>query len=247
METPPPSRRSGPTAPAKSTSRPDAGESGARAPSSPDAGPRSTRLSSGLASEPRLAATRPIDESGDRAPRVQLVAALLLLLVLVVVPLYLWRRPRATDGEGPAATGSSTPVSVPIAAGGDAGASGDGGDPGVTVGEVKMLECHDPGSKKTAPADCDRLPLFEHAVTDAIRAEASCGTGAGEVLWVVDVSTLRKKTPVLVTVTKDGHALKSGKVATDCTTALKRALAGAVVDKTHAHARYKMEVTASYR
>ncbi len=243
METPPPSRKSGAFSPAK-VSRPDASES-VRAPSSPDAGPRSSRLGSSSPSEPRLAATRPVDDSGERAPRVQLVAALLLLLVLVVVPLYLWRRPRTVEPD-PNGSATTAALTTPVVVGGDAGTA-DAGEAAVTLGELRMVECHDPGSKRTAPADCDRLPAFEHAVTDAIRAEASCGTGAGEVLWVVDVSTLRKKSPVLVTVTKDGHALKSGKVATDCTSALKKALAAVVVDKTHAHARYKMEVTATYR
>jgi hypothetical protein len=227
-------------------SRPDASESQPRAPSSPDVGPRSVRLGSGPPSEPRLVSTKPIDGDSDRAPRIQLVAALLLLLVLVVVPLYLWRRPRVADGDPSAATLSSTTVVAPVLAGGDGG-TGDGGSQLVTLGEVKMLECHDPGSKRTAPADCDRLPTFEHTVTDAIRNEAACGSGAGEVLWIVDVSTLRKKTPILVSVSKDGHALKSGKVATDCTAAVKRALTGAALDAGHAHARYKIEVSAAYR
>lgn len=240
----PPSRRSGAFTPAPK-SRPDGGE--VRAPSSPDAGPRSSRLGSGSPSEPRIATTKPIEGDGDRAPRIQIVAALLLLLVLVVVPLYLWRRPRAVDGDanngGPATSAS---MIAPVVAGGDAGA-GDGGSSAVTLGELRMLECHDPGPKHTAPADCDRLPTFEHAVTEAIRSEAACGTGAGEILFIVDVSTLRKKSPILVSVTKDGHALKSGKVATDCTVAVKKALSGVALDPGHAHARYKMEIAATYK
>ncbi len=219
---------------------------GPRAPSSPDAQPpRSSRLGSGPPSEPRIATTKPIDGDGDRAPRIQIVAALLLVLVLVVVPLYLWRRPRVAENDGPPAA-SQVAVITPVVGMGDGGTDAAGSSL-VTLGELKMIECHDPGPKHTAPADCDRVPTFEHAVTDAIRAEAACGAGAGEVLWIVDVSTLRKKSPVLLSVTKDGHALKSGKVATDCTTAVKRALSSATLDPTHAHARYKMEVTANYR
>lgn len=225
---------------------PRSGAAGTRAPSSPDAAPpRSSRLGSGPPSEPRIATTKPIDGDGDRAPRIQIVAALLLVLVLVVVPLYLWRRPRVDAGDA-APTASQSTVVTPISGAADAGADATGSSL-LTLGEMKMIECHDPGPKRTAPSDCDRLPQFERAVTDAIRAEAACGAGAGEVLWIVDVSTLRKKTPVLLSVTKDGHALKSGKVATDCTTAVKRSLSAATLDPGHAHARYKMEVTASYR
>ena len=137
-------------------------------------------------------------------------------------------------------------VATPIAGAGDGGVDAATSSL-VTLGELKMIECHDPGPKHTAPADCDRVPVFERAVTDAIRTEAACGAGAGEVLWIVDVSTLRKKSPVLLSVTKDGHALKSGKVATDCTTAVKRALSAATLDPTHALGRYKREGAASDR
>lgn len=192
--------------------------------------------------------SKPIEGDGDRAPRIQIVAALLLLLVLVIVPLYLWHRPRAVADDG-ASPSASLATGAPIL-GGDAGLGmiiPDGGSPLVTLGDMKMLECHDPGSRRTSPTDCDRLPAFEHAVMDSIRAEGACGAGAGEVLYIVDVSTLRKKSPILVTVSKDGHALKSGKVATDCAVAVKKALSVTALDPGHAHARYKLDITASYK
>lgn len=244
MEGQPPSRRSGsiPTGP-----------SSARAPSSPDAAPKSSRFSS--PSEPRIATSKPIgtvasDDGGDRAPKIQIVAALLLLLVLVVVPLYLWRRPRVDPDAAANPATSSTAGDTPIV-GADGGSSAalaiDSGSSAVSLGEMKMLECHDPGSKRTAPADCDRLPTFERAVLDAIQSEGKCAAGLGDLTWIVDVSSQRKKSPVLLSITKDGHALKSGKVATDCTSAVKKDLQSVALDPTHAHTRYKLEVVATYR
>src|SRR5947208_1746192 len=66
--------------------------------------PSGSAFGSGPPSEPRPIASRPGADAGPERTnpvqgRVQLIAALLLLLVLVVVPLYLWRRPRATANE----------------------------------------------------------------------------------------------------------------------------------------------------
>src|SRR5437879_12999101 len=80
--------------------------------------PRASQPSlSGGPSEPRPIVGRPGADAGpDRLNpvqgRVQLIAALLLLLVLVVVPLYLWRRPRATANEEKTAATQLTSAQV---------------------------------------------------------------------------------------------------------------------------------------
>ena len=114
-----------------------------------------------------------------------------------------------------------------------------------------MLECHDPGPKHTAAADCDRLPSFEHALTEAILENAACavGGGGGDVVWVVDASFQRKKTPIQLAAAREGRTLKNPKVLATCLAAVRKSLTNVQLelsDKTHAHARYKLEVTATY-
>lgn len=204
---------------------------------------------------------RPGAAEADRAPRIQLVAGLLLLLVLVVVPLYLWRRPRVVRPESEA-DDAATPASlasVPVL-----GAQGDAstlplGFPvpiprsreGILVAEVKTLECHDPGPKHTAASDCDRLPAFERALSEAILDNAACavGGGGGDIAWIADASFQRKKTPIQLTAAKEGRTIKNPKVVATCLAAVKKSLMNVqleTLDKTHAHARYKLEITATY-
>ena len=203
---------------------------------------------------------KPGAAEADRAPRIQLVAGLLLLLVLVVVPLYLWRRPRVVRPESEA-DDAATPASlasVPVL-----GAQGDAAAPlgvpipiprareGISVTEVKTLECHDPGPKHTPASDCDRLPAFERALVEAILENAACaaGGGGGDIVWLVDASYQRKKTPIQLSAAKEGRTIKNPKVIATCLTAVKKSLTNVqleLLDKTHAHARYKLELTATY-
>ncbi len=200
-------------------------------------------------SEPRPIPGRPgADASADRPARVQLIAALLLLLVLVVVPLYLWRRPRAGASEvenKAAATLASTQIvetSAPVV------------DPkvhtrdGVTVSDAKIVACHDPGSKRTAAAACDHLPSFEAALSKAILDSASCvppGTPAGAIAFLADASYSRHKSPIHVKSTHEGTTMPA-KVVAGCVADVKKALSSTSLDQAHGHARYDVEVDATY-
>src|SRR5262245_28503960 len=105
----------------------------------------------------------------DRPARIQMIVALVLALVLIAIPLYLWRRPRAeaepvanAPGGAPAAalSPSESGVSGPRAA--------DTPATRMTLGEPRVLECHDPGAKRTAAEQCDRLGAFDKAFAKAI-------------------------------------------------------------------------------
>ncbi len=199
-------------------------------------------------SEPRPIPGRPgADAGSDRPARVQLIAALLLLLVLVVVPLYLWRRPRAVvETEAPNA--SASVAAATITSDEVARVEKVHTKDGVTVTDAKVIGCHDRGSKRTAPSSCDHLPGLEAALSKAVLDAASCapaGTPAGAIAFVVDASYGRHKSPMKVTQGRDGTTMPP-KVVAACLAEVKRVLASAPLDQTHAHARYRLEVDATY-
>ncbi len=203
-------------------------------------------------SEPRPIPGRPgADASPDRPARIQLIAALLLLLVLVVVPLYLWRRPRAAATEESAKNAAA----LALASAQVADTASPPPDPtvhakdGVTVADAKVTACHDPGSKRTAPGACDRLPTFESAIAKAVLDSAACvppGTPPGTIAFRVDVSYARHKNPIRVLLARDRTTM-SGKIATACATDVKKALSTSSLDQTHAHARYDLTIDATYK
>jgi hypothetical protein len=175
----------------------------------------------------------------DRPARLQMIVALVLGLVLVAIPLYLWRRPRVespvvvSDADGGPALAAPAPPAE------DAGG-------GITLADPKVLECHDPGPGSTPPERCDHLVDFEKAFAKAIQDAASCTTSPGTVPYVADVSFARKKQPIHLTINKDGRTLKA-KSAPNCTAAVKKNLANASLDgMKHEHARYKIEIVATY-
>ena len=178
----------------------------------------------------------------------QLIAALLLLLVLVVVPLYLWRRPRA------AATDDAKPTAAALASAQIAEPPAPTADPkvhtkdGVTVSDAKIIACHDPGSKRTAPGACDHLPSFEGALSKAILDSASCvpaGTPTGAIAFVVDASYSRHKNPIHVKAGREGTTMHT-KIASACIADVRKALAATALDQAHGHSRYDIEVDATY-
>jgi hypothetical protein len=188
---------------------------------------------------------------------VQLIAALLLLLVLVVVPLYLWRRPRAVAvDEAANAANASAALSNQVSEPPPPEAKVHTKD-GVTIGDAKIIGCHDRGSKRTAAGACDRVPGLEGALSKAILDAASCatlaapsagaaaGTPAGSIAFVLDASYARHKSPVHVTAGRDGTTMPP-KVVAACVAEVKKSLAAAPFDTTHAHGRYQIEVDATY-
>ena len=223
-------RRAGSSSPGE-TSSPAPGPSLSRA-SVPPSEPRST--SRGSFSQ--------LDIGGaDRPARLQMIVALILGLVLVAIPLYLWRRPRA---DAVAVTGS-----------GDAGAASSTTAPAApaveekpTATDLKILLCQDPGPKKTAPEQCDHVADVEKAFTKAIEESGSCmpkEAGGGTVVYVADVSFKRKA--VNVATPKEGRTMKNVKAVSVCQAAVKTRLQALPLDPiTHAHARYKIAMTATY-
>lgn len=215
--------------------------------------PRASQPSlSGPPSEPRPIVGRPGADAGPERTnpvqgRVQLIAALLLLLVLVVVPLYLWRRPRATANE--TQTNATQLASAQVQ---DTQQAPPDPKPrakdGVTVADAKVIACHDPGSKRTAPAACDHLPGFEGALAKAILDSASCvppGTPAGSITFMADASYARHKSPIHVKHTQ-GTTL-APKVVAACVSDVRKALSSIALDQAHAHARYDVEIDAQYK
>jgi hypothetical protein len=195
-------------------------------------------------SEPRStsrASFSQLDISADRPARLQMIVALILGLVLVAIPLYLWRRPRAESiavvgsGDGGADPASSAPSPGPPP------------DDKPTLGEVKSILCQDPGPKKTAPEQCDHVVEVEKAFAKAIEESASCAkdAGGGTIQYVTDISFKRKS--ISVATPKDTRTMRNAKVAAACQAAVKGKLQALPLDSiTHAHARYKIAITASY-
>jgi len=203
-------------------------------------------------SEPRPIAGRPgADASPDRPARVQLIAALLLLLVLVVVPLYLWRRPRAAATE----EAQKTAAALALASAQVEAPPAPPPDPivhtkdGVTVADAKVVSCHDPGSRKTAPGACDRIPNFEAAIGKAVLDAAACvpaGTPVGSIGFRIDASYARHKNRVRVTIAHDRTTI-AAKLAASCASDVKKALAAIELDQAHAHTRYELTLDATYK
>lgn len=216
--------------------------------SKPLPGPSSSRASV-PPSEPRStsrASFSQVDLSADRPARLQMLVALVLGLVLVAIPLYLWRRPRA---ESIAATGSADSGVDPNAAAAPTTTASPSDEGKPTLGEPKSILCQDPGPKKTAPEQCDHLADVEKAFAKAIEETApSCApkeAGGGTIQFVADVSFKRKA--LNVSTPKDGRTLKSAKVVSACQSAVKSRLQAVSLDAVqHAHARYKIAITASY-
>jgi hypothetical protein len=196
-------------------------------------------------SEPRStsrASFSHLDVGAERPARLQMIVALLLGLVLVAIPLYLWRRPRA---ESIAANSGADSGVDPNAA---APAATTSEDLKPTLGDTKVLQCQDPGPKKTAPEQCDHVAEVETALAKAIEENASCvprDAGGGTIQYVADVSFKRKV--IGISTPKETRTMKNAKVVTACQSAVKSKLSSLSLDNVnHGHARYKIAITASY-
>jgi hypothetical protein len=176
-----------------------------------------------------------------------MILALLLGILLFAVPLYLWRRPRSTQWtlRPDAAVADAArdvvvpapPLEVPP-------------PPPLKLADARVLECHDRGSKHTPPEQCDHVAGFEKAFADAILASHECvpvDAGVGTIEFVADLSFGRKRSPVTLTLPKDGRSYASANIAKDCAAGVRARLAGfPVAPLPHEHARYKVAVVATY-
>ena len=197
----------------------------------------------------------------ERRAQLRVALAFLLGALLIALPLYFFRRSRNAPIESAttaAEAGPSSDAGAADAAIADAATS----TVNVTVGGARVLECHDQGSAKTAPADCDHPATIEAALASAIVASASCAHGeAGTIGYEVDLSFLRKRNPLEITAPHDERTLKSNRAAKACTVDVKRtllavidpdggvphpAIVAAMATAPHAHGRYRLLVTATY-
>lgn len=116
---------------------------------------------------------------GDRPLRAQLVVALVVVLILIAVPLYLWRRPGASQTPS-----ADSPDASPDAASVADGAAADGPDSGagqerVTLSPVQRVRCSaSPTGHRGAV--CDPLPFFDQALAKAIRDNVDCAPRTGK-------------------------------------------------------------------
>lgn len=134
---------------------------------------------------------------GDRPLRAQLVVALVVGLVLLAVPLYMWRRPSGTE-NAPGDAGADAPdgaLSSDAAAAAAADAAAQ--DERVKLGAAQRIKCAaSPGSRGQEGTLCDHLPVFEQALSRAIRQSIDCApkTGKeGSINYVLSVDFAKKK------------------------------------------------------
>ena len=139
--------------------------------------------------------------------------------LLVALPLFVWHRahaPAKSDDESVAIADAGVDAEATAAASStvaEAGAPAPSGN--VVVGAMRVLECHDSGSAKTAPSDCDRPATIEAELGAAIERAGACTHGElGTIGYEADVSFLRKHNPIELTVPHDERTLKSAKTAT---------------------------------
>ena len=231
--------------PSPSTRRPGSSSPGESSPAG--TGPSLSRASV-PPSEPRSPSRGSFSQldigAADRPARLQMIVALILGLVLVAIPLYLWRRPRA-DAVAVSVSGSGDPAAAPSSA---APPPTLVAEETPMVSDVRVLLCQDPGPKKTAPEQCDHVVEVERAFAKAIEENASCmpkDAGGGTVIYVADVSFKHKA--VNVATPKEGRTMKNLKAIGACQVAVKSRLQALPLDHlTHAHARYKIAMTATY-
>jgi hypothetical protein len=187
----------------------------------------------------------------DRVARIQTIAAVVLGLALIAIPLYLWRRPRSESVPVTSMSDASAPL-------GDAGLAASTLQPPllpqVTLSDAKVMECHDTGSKRTRPEDCDHLEAVEKGLAAAITAGGPClptANGGGTLVYVLDASFGRKHHPLELGIPKDGRSLKNthgiAAAVSACSAAVRRGLDGVSLEGVpHAHSRYKIAITATY-
>jgi hypothetical protein len=202
-------------------------------------------------SDPHPALVRGLFAVEERPMRVQLIAALVLGLVLVGTGLFLWRRPHVpaeaqAAAEAASASASAALAQAVITPGPSASAAPVGP---VALSEPRVVACHDRGSKKTAPDQCDHVAPVEKALEDAIRKAATCvptDSTSGTIEYVADVSFSRHK--VLLTLPRGGRSLSDKKVLHACSSAIRSTMQDLSLDGIdHQHARYSIAVTATYR
>ncbi len=206
-------------------------------------------LPSSVPPDPKRAQRPPADATGqlvayERPARWQTGAAVGLGIVLLAVPLYLWRRPRSV----------TAPVGREAPDAGDLEASvvpNDDSASGALLGETRVLGCSDPAGRRILAGEaCDHLAAVEKGFAHAILDAKDCGSqaGGGTIVYVADISFVRRRPSINVSLPKDGRSLSNAKAVAICMTAVRRNTAALSLDGiSHAHARYQIAITVTYR
>ena len=199
----------------------------------------------------------PFFEREEQRAQLRVVGAFLLGALLIGIPIYFFHRSKIAPHVDAVV---KSDVAVIIDAGMSDTALVDAGpsSKAVVAGPARVLECHDEGSKKTEPSDCDHPATVEAALSDAITQTANCAKGeSGTIAYEVDVSFLRKRNPLEITAPHDERTMKNAKIARECAVEVRRAAMSTIdpdggVPRTvmasapHQHGRYKLLVTATY-
>jgi hypothetical protein len=210
-------------------------------------GPRDT-LRSSPPSEPRFgsrASSITLSGHADRPARLQVIVALGLGLVLVVIPLYLWRRPRAQPiATLPGASIAAVPTTIPTI---PAPSVETQSKP--IISDVKVIACHNPGANKKAPPEpCEHIVEIEKPFAKAVSENTACvptDAGGGVIAYALEVSFKRKS--ISVYTPKEGRTFNNAKLVNACLAEVKAKLHTLPLDAiTHRHSQYKLSITATY-
>jgi hypothetical protein len=232
-------------------------------PSLPPAEPRPTGSFGSFPGPPSSRRAPDAPPPSDRPARVQLIVALVLGLSLVAIPLYLWRRPQASEATNASNLDGGALAALGGLGAADGGTSGDdGGISALPTTSATMpgsspvvAECHDKGTKRTASAACDRLPSLEAAVQQAVADVGACfpAGAAGSAsttrpvvaTYAVDVSFRRKRNPLQVRMTTDPPSSGTRSQRNACVSRVKAKLAAvSLTGVAHEHERYLITLAA---
>ncbi|MCL2777684.1 MAG: hypothetical protein FWD73_06740 [Polyangiaceae bacterium] len=176
-----------------------------------------------------------------------MIVALGLGLVLVMIPLYLWRRPRAQPITTPAGESTAAiPTTIPTIPAPSVESSAQSKP---VISDVKVVACHNPGANKKLPVEpCDHIVELEKSFTKAVSESATCvppDAGGGAIAYALEVSFKRKS--IFVYTPKDGRTFNNAKLVSACLAEVKAKLHTAPLDAlAHRHSQYKLSITASY-
>ena len=179
---------------------------------------------------------------GDRPLKAQLVVAAVVVLLIVAVPLYFLRKPAVQPAQTAEAL-SAAKRSRLIRASVDAGPP----ESNVEVGSVQRVKCSAASNRDGNEGPlCDRLPVLEAKLEQAIKETAECAprTGKeGSINYVLTVDFTRKQ----VNVFPGASGSWKGPQAKAAATCVKRALGEVDWDSiSHRYRYYVLAMLASY-
>jgi hypothetical protein len=183
--------------------------------------------------------------NGDRPLRAQAVVALVVGLLLLAVPLYLWRRPQASETP---ASASIAEAAIAVASSAASGVHDAAlGEPGLTVGPIQRIRCSaSPRARGLDGKQCDALPFFESALEKAVVATAGCAprmSKSGTINHVLTIDFVERRLHMYPGQSGEWRGPQARK-ATRC---VQQALPAPEWDKIpHQHRYYMLAVLATY-